>query len=227
MSRIICPYRALESTAQWDEELLRLHSGEPLFLKPIGTPVPSTSFCGASVRVAHDCCHLYILAQMEDTDIYNRADAMNQKTWMLGDVFEIFLRPESQEAYYEFHLTPENQVLQLRMASEKDFYRQRRVDKKYSFFEQCQISEVILKSRTRIMQDLNQWWVMVSLPLDRISEKKAWEPTDVWRVSFSRYDYTRGVQEPLLSSTSQHLKVDFHDQSCWQRLVFNSARDLS
>ena len=41
-----------------------------------------------------------------------------------------------------------------------------------------------------------------------------------WRFSFSRYDHTRGANNPVLSSSSPHQELDFHRQEDWGRLVF-------
>jgi hypothetical protein len=41
-----------------------------------------------------------------------------------------------------------------------------------------------------------------------------------WRFSFSRYDYIRGRQEPILSSTSPHAWPDFHQREEWGTLIF-------
>jgi hypothetical protein len=39
-----------------------------------------------------------------------------------------------------------------------------------------------------------------------------------WRMSFSRYDYTRGSSAPVISSTSPHAAPSFHRQHEWGRL---------
>jgi hypothetical protein len=41
-----------------------------------------------------------------------------------------------------------------------------------------------------------------------------------WLFSFSRYDYTRGRGEPVISSTSPHAAPAFHRQQEWGRLRF-------
>jgi len=40
------------------------------------------------------------------------------------------------------------------------------------------------------------------------------------RFSFSRYDAVRGRSAPLLSSTSAHSTLDFHQQEAWGTLEF-------
>ncbi len=43
----------------------------------------------------------------------NRARRLNERTWELGDVGEVFLQIPGRPDYWEFHVTPENQRLQL------------------------------------------------------------------------------------------------------------------
>jgi hypothetical protein len=44
----------------------------------------------------------------------NAARQLNERTWELGDVGELFIRPDGAAHYLEIHFTPENQRLQLR-----------------------------------------------------------------------------------------------------------------
>lgn len=44
---------------------------------------------------------------------HNRACRLNERTWELGDVCELFLQLSGQSTYLELHVTPENHRLQL------------------------------------------------------------------------------------------------------------------
>jgi len=69
------------------------------------------------VRTGWTRTTLIVAAELEDADIFNPTTAFNDPAFTTGDVFEIFLRPETQEAYYEFHISPHNQQFQLRIPS--------------------------------------------------------------------------------------------------------------
>jgi hypothetical protein len=160
-------------------------------------------------------------------DIFNSASAMNERTWMTGDVFEIFLKPPGQEAYYEFHVTPGNQILQLRVPNMADFYGPVSLEEKRGAFTRRLIADKMIESRTEILRESERWRVMVSVPLDRLCENKKREAGDIWTASFCRYDYTGGQAKPVVSSTSSHERLDFHNQPEWRRLIFNSEDSLS
>lgn len=69
----------------------------------------------ASAQLACDGKQLVFIAKMTDSDIRNSAEANNVKTWLTGDVIELFFQPPGREDYYEFHVTPEGRTLQLHL----------------------------------------------------------------------------------------------------------------
>ncbi len=226
MSSIVCS--CLTDPFSWDfgTELARLRQGLAVPLKQPKRAPAARPFYGATAGAAHDGVHLYVVAEMEDIDIFNTATSMNQRTWMTGDAFEIFLRPAGQEAYYEFHVTPDNQILQLRLPNMADFYDPVSLAEKSGAFTRRLLPDKIIESRAEILRESERWRVMVSIPLGRLCENKQWEVGDIWTASFCRYDYTRAAEEPVVSSTSDHGRPDFHNQPEWRRLVFNSGDSL-
>lgn len=146
---------------------------------------------------------LWVYAQMHDLDIFNFARSRNQRTWEMGDVFEIFLAPQQGNAYFEFHVTPENWTLECE------------IPLPHSNREQfCLIEYSILRSWTKVDRARGQWDVLAAIPL----EKNVVPNVQNWRFSFSRYDATRGY-EPILSSSSPHRVLDFHRIEEWGELV--------
>ena len=65
-----------------------------------------------------------------------------------------------------------------------------------------------------------RWEVVVEIPFDVVCEVFLPWASDRWLFSFSRYDYTRGHEKPVLSSTSQHAVLNFHRQNEWGELRF-------
>ena len=54
-----------------------------------------------------------VLAELQGNNISTRATRLNDFLWLLGECFEIFLKFEDDERYLEFHIAPNNCVLQL------------------------------------------------------------------------------------------------------------------
>lgn len=61
---------------------------------------------------------LWVLATLDDTDIFTKATGDLQRLWELGDVFEIFLEAEGCGQYCETHITPGKFRMHLRLTSD-------------------------------------------------------------------------------------------------------------
>ena len=170
----------------------------------------------AEVRVAWNDDGLLVHAVLRDADPFNDVVAFNALSYQAGDVFEIFLRPTEQPAYFEFHVTPLNQKLQLRFP-QAGGSRGLPIDTFKLYDRQ-------IGSRARLTADGQGWEVLALLPFDMVSECGAVTRGTEWLFSFSRYDYTRGVKEPVLSSTSPHTQIGFHTQADWGTLVFGPPK---
>ncbi|HZO88676.1 MAG TPA: hypothetical protein VFB38_10095 [Chthonomonadaceae bacterium] len=147
---------------------------------------------------------LWALAEMEDEDIFNLADAHNQPTWELGDVFEVFAQPQGEPGYIEVHVTPENYRLYLRFPDETAIRRVRAGEQRHADYVQ---DPEALVSYTWVHRQENFWRALLKLPL-------LVSPGAVWRLSFCRYDATHGAQ-PVAASTSPYTVADFHRPSEW------------
>ena len=160
---------------------------------------------------------LYVLAEIEDADIFNPEKQFNALSFMKGDVFEMFLRPCDQDAYFEFHVTPENQKLQLRFPSAAALAAPRAQP---GLPQEWYICHRIIESRVRVNVAAQRWEVAAEIPFDLVCETSQPRSDTRWLFSFSRYDYTRGKERPDLSSTSPHKVLNFHRQEEWGELRF-------
>lgn len=160
---------------------------------------------------------LYVYAEIEDADIFNPEKQFNATSFLSGDVFEMFLRPCDQEAYYEIHVSPENQKLQLRFPSADALVKPRAQP---GLPPEWFISNRIIESRVRVNTAQQLWEVAAEIPFDLVCEASIPQRGTRWLFSFSRYDYTRGQGKPVLSSTSPHTVLNFHRQTEWGELLF-------
>lgn len=170
------------------------------------------NFRPASVRAGYTKDALWVYAHLDDDDIFNAATDFNQNIWELGDCFEIFLRPAGDSVYYEFHISPENRILQLRWP-----------DKRAVYHTGGDISPFLmwnsrLHSQTQINREENYWRVLVGLSWEFLGAHP--QTTDApWAFSFGRYDASCD-QKTVLSSSSPHPTVSFHRQQEWGELRF-------
>jgi hypothetical protein len=170
----------------------------------------------AAVRVGFSPESLFVFAELNDRDIYNPVNQDHLPAYLSGDVFEMFFRPLQQEAYSEFHVTPDNFKFQLKIPSQKAFFEK----KSTSIPEDWLVQDRTFFSETFRDRDQQSWSVFARVPMDMVQEQGEVSPGDEWLFSFSRYDYTRGADKPVLSSSSKHQQARFHLQQDWGRLKF-------
>lgn len=164
---------------------------------------------------------LLVFAELTDADIFSDATEFNQRTWELGDAFEIFLRAAGSEAYVEFQVTPNNQRLQLRYSDANALA----VARKTGSIENFLIRTDAFRSLTWIEKADCRWSVYAAIPATAVCASQETFEDAEWQFSFGRYDYTRGASEPVISSTSPHAQPDFHRLHEWGLMTFRSASD--
>jgi hypothetical protein len=178
---------------------------------------PEADFQPATVRVGWQGNRLWVYGELGDVDIFNDATHLNDATYAKGDIFEIFVRPEGQDDYYEFHTTPENHNLQLHWPDNQTVWGCEDTQESLApYFT----DKPLITSNTQVQRENNLWRVIASVPAD-IAHSGAIEVGDVWNFSFSRYDCTRGRVLPVWSASSPHAEPRFHRQQEWGKLTFS------
>jgi hypothetical protein len=201
-----------------DFESVRLafQDATPCALKQSWLKQEEADFAPAVVRTGWQQSSLLVFTELTDKDIFTHATGPNQRAWELGDVFEMFLRPDGQKCYVEFHVAPNNQRLQLRFADSGALERVRSTGS----LEEVIIKDQAFHSMTWMRPELGKWFVYAAIPAASVCEQPKPLEGCQWRFSFSRYDYTRGRTEPVISSTSPHAEPSFHRQQEWGMIKF-------
>ena len=96
-----------------DEVRAAFEQAESCVMRQAWLAGPEKKFKPATVRVGWRGNSLRVFAELEDADIFSRANGHNERMWELGDVLEIFLQPAGLPRYVELHVTPNNRRLQL------------------------------------------------------------------------------------------------------------------
>ena len=199
-----------------DDARAAFQSAPALPLAQSWLPQPEADFLPGRVRIGWRDETMFALAELNDADIFTRATRLNEYTWELGDAFEIFLKPVEQEAYVEFHITPNNQRLQLRVPGTAAL----RAAQRSGLFGAFLIGGDAIRSHTWVRAEARLWFALAAIPATTVWGAVQPMAGAEWRFSFSRYDYTRGRAKPVLSSTSLHPKPDFHSQTEWGTIRF-------
>jgi hypothetical protein len=217
--RLTCRRLPSFQADRWDSIRTAFAQADVAALGQAWLPHPDPAFKPATVRTGWTGTDLAVLAEMDDDDIANRARRLNERTYELGDVFEIFLKPEGQDRYFEIHVTPENQKLQLRFPR-PGAIREKPKDPAADPLAPFLFEDPLIRSLTLVEAARARWSVLALVPLAFIHESGPVRPGTVWRFSFSRYDYTQGRPKPVISSTSPHAVADFHRTEDYGFLTF-------
>ncbi|PAW82436.1 MAG: hypothetical protein B9S31_00500 [Spartobacteria bacterium Tous-C9RFEB] len=213
----VCPRVIPFHLDDWASAAEAFKKSTPVYLGQHWLPQPEARFLPARVRTAWTDNALLVLAELDDAGIFNPSREFNAPAFKMGDIFEIFLRPIDQDAYYEFHIGPDNQKFQLRVPSAKAF----RELPKGDIPQEWLIGNQVIESRAKVLAQDNRWLALASIPLAMVAEARQPEAGSQWLFSFSRYDYHPRNPSPTLSSSSAHeMPVSFHRQEDWGVLKF-------
>ena len=162
-------------------------------------PVPEPELRPTKTLVWWRDNSLFVEAELTDDDVFNTATAHNQRTWETGDVFEIFARREDSTEYVEVHVTPGNIKLHLKFL---DFDQTNRIES----IDEVAADPGEIESSAEITP--TGWKASARVPLPA-------SPGELVRVSLCRYDASRGSEKLVLSSTSPHTELRFHQPCEW------------
>ena len=194
-------------------------SSPPLPLGQAWLKEPSGNFLPGAISVAWTPDFLYVFATLTDADIFNPVTEFNQPAYLTGDIFEILVRAEKSDAYFEFHITPFGQVLQLKYPQSHSLADFAASASNQSVADAFRFPPRVLEAETEISPGQKNWKVLAKVPAQILSITGRFSPGDRLKVSFCRYDYTRSRPEPELSSTSDHPVRSFHRLEEWRTMV--------
>ncbi len=139
----------------------------------------------------------------------NRATALNQRTWELGEVAETFIEEGGASHYLEVHVTPENHRLQLLFPP--------------GGIECLRAGSAMLDdflindegwARSAARVELGLWQSQLILPASCFSTDFLQTGRE-FRGTFCRYDCA-DIGEPVLSATAPLAEPSYHRRQDWQ-----------
>ncbi|MEO8206822.1 MAG: hypothetical protein ABI615_11620 [Chthoniobacterales bacterium] len=216
---------------------------EPVPFQQAWLPEKSPGFEPGILRMGWRPDALWIYVVMDDADTSNPTTKMNEMqdpttvdakkyrivTTLLGDAFEMIVRQDAPAPYYEFHITPQNQILQLKWLDWKDYASTNwRPEAKNSFVSHLVEGKKLFASYVWIDKEHKQWSVLISVPSELIADKKTISAGDTWLFTSARYDaLSKEDPAPITSSTTLHFKsksprrfLSFHRAEEWTHVKF-------
>lgn len=143
---------------------------------------------------------LLVEADLEDDDVFNQVTGLNEYAFQYGDVVEVFIVPDTGNAYYEIHAAPSGAILQLAI-DDRNWRKQPPSEEHVR-----PIWKPVTRAKVRLAE--NGWCARLEIPFRLLGSKP--NVGDIWGIAACRYDYTRGRTTPVLSSTAPLPRADFH-----------------
>ena len=210
-----CPFLS-QTPPDWDA-LAAAFAGQPgLPLRQAWRAEPEPGLRAGIAKAAYTAEALLVYAEMKDDDVFNPVAGFNEPAFLKGDVVEIFVLTEGAERYAEIHSTPEGSVMQLRFAPG---WRAEQPPGAPVDFQSRFIVSPVTQVRTR--KTAAGWSALLEIPFALLEARP--RPGAPWRMAVCRYDYTRGQERPVLSSTAALPRIDFHLPDFWNPVVFDPA----
>jgi hypothetical protein len=153
-------------------------------------------------QLAWDDTHFYVAIKFHDSDIVAKGEKDEMHHYKLGDLVELFLKPEKQPWYWELYATPRS--------------------KKTSFWLPQRGTLTLKKSGLRVAsqckgtlnnsEDKDSYWTAeMAMPIaDLATPKQSFQPGSKWRILIARYNYNRYLPAKELSMTPQLSKTMYH-----------------
>jgi uncharacterized repeat protein (TIGR03806 family) len=168
-------------------------------------------------KLLWDRQYLYLLAELEDHDLFADVTEHDGKTWD-NDVFELFLKPDAKfPGYYEFHVNARGTKMDMFVPNKQSGgYEALRAANHFHWQTAVQ-RRGTLDDRS----DRDQGWTVEGrIPwLDLMPTGGRPDPDEIWHVAFCRYDYSKD-RSPELSSSARLTEVNFHRTEDYSPLRF-------
>lgn len=161
-----------------------------------------------------------ILAELEGENVSTRATHMNEMLWLMGECFEIFLKFEDDDRYLEFHIAPNNCVLQLLFPS-YSFWQGKPTMPARNVIEEFTIKKPAFISRA--WKNKKSWAAFAMIDLNILQPGLATLEGRELGFLFGRYHYPELDGTPILSCSGALSQLNFHRQEDWGTLRCSSV----
>jgi len=163
---------------------------------------------GGKVRLAWDDKYFYLGAELVDSDLVAEGDRDHLRHYLMGDVVELFLKPDGQTWYWELYVTPRGNL------SSYWFPGRGRVslDSAFTPYE-CGLKVAAAYDGTlNDWQDKDKGWTAeMAMPISELTKRgESFAPQAKWRILVGRYNHSRYLYLKELSMTPKLSVTNFH-----------------
>ncbi|MDD2708756.1 MAG: carbohydrate-binding family 9-like protein [Verrucomicrobiae bacterium] len=171
---------------------------------------------GGQVQFAWNKDYFYTAIRFVDSDVVAEGRENGLHHYQLGDLAELFMKPEDQTWYWELYATPLNY--------KTSFFFPGSGRKLPSCFKYTCGLKIAAKVDGTVnnWKDIDEGWTAeFRMPAkDLTAQGGSWGPGSKWCVFIGRYNYNRYLRYLELSSCPKEPKADFHLLESYARLNF-------
>lgn len=196
-----------------DEAVWSQAKGYPLSLGRDEGPESAVEEKG-TVWLAWDDFYLYVAVKFEDSDIVADGVADQQPHFQLGDVCELFLRPEGQTWYWELYATPRGKKSHFWFPGRGRFG----LPSNFQYQSGLRVGAQIEGTLNDWRDKDSSWTAELAMPISDLTARgESFGPGAPWRILVARYNYGRYrtrrgpelTMAPRLSETNFHLLEEY------------------
>jgi len=171
-------------------------------------------------QYAWDDNFLYVAVTFTDSDLHAEGMEDQQHHYKMGDVVEIFLKPEEETFYWEIYGTPRNRRTAFR------FLARSLSGLASSYPEKCPLEKLAVGAQVDGTLgdpwDKDKGWTCeVKIPLDEICVRGGSFTQYNWRIFTCRYNYNRYIYgRPELSTVPRQYQGNYHEHADYGWLQF-------
>lgn len=179
----------------------------PAYRMALDTNATNAVTEGGEVRVAWDTNYLYVAVRFTDSDIVAEGKEDQLHHYSLGDLAEVFLKPDNETWYWELYATPAGKKTSF-------FFPGRgRLGVPSGFTYTCGLTVAAQCDGTlNNWEDRDrEWTAEMAMPIkDLTSHGERFEPGARWRILVARYNYSRYLPNKELSMTPALSRTNYH-----------------
>lgn len=167
---------------------------------------------GGEVMLSWDSNYFYVGIKFYDSDIVAEGEEDQLHHYKMGDVVEVFLKPEGYTWYWELYATPRNKKTSFWFPGRGRLW----LDSASQYNCGLKVAAKCEGTLNRWEDKDNNWTAEMAMPIDDLTVRgEKFAPDSKWRILVARYNYSRYLpwkelsMAPQLSRTSYHLYEEY------------------
>jgi len=170
------------------------------------------------VRLLWNEKYLFVGFEFTDADVIAEGETDQLHHYSLGDVAELFLKPENQTWYWECYVTPKGKKTAWFFPSRGMMGLPSSLSKTIAL-KGLKVAAYTKGSVNNPWDQDRKWTAEMAIPREEVEHAgEKFAPEVPWLIFFGRYNYGRNLQWRDISAYPEQERLDFHTHEDYARL---------